>query len=282
VSPVSRPVMLLGSLVLALVAGCSSSSGKPETAPESSPGVSASSTPPDSAPPEEASPQVGSCHQLSVSEATDPVDAGAPVPCRRPHTSVTTKVGQLSPVVDGHLLAADSRTVRAQIEEACPEAPDAYVGGDQTARRLSRFKVVWFSPSLEEADAGANWYRCDVVAVRSEGRLVLLPAKLKGVLDQKGALDRFGTCGTEAPDAKGFASVVCSQEHSWRAVDVVDLPADARYLAKEVAATGDAACKDVAAERAGGELKYTWSFEWPTRTQWASGQRYGYCWVPEG
>jgi hypothetical protein len=217
-----------------------------------------------------------------VSEATDPVDATGPVPCRRPHTSVTIKVGELSPVADGHLLAVDSQTVRAQIAKACPDSPGAFVGGDRTTQRLSRFEVVWFSPSLEQADAGANWYRCDVVALRSEGQLVPLPTRLKGVLDQAGALDRFGTCGTAAPDEQSFTRVVCSERHTWRAVDVVELPRQARYLAKDVAATGDQACKDVAAERADGELKYTWSFEWPTRAQWAAGQRYGYCWVPEG
>lgn len=43
----------------------------------------------------------------------------------------------------------------------------------------------------------------------------------------------------------------------------------------------DSACEDIAAERANAELRYTWSFERPTRVQGASGRRYGYCWVPE-
>lgn len=148
-------------------------------------------------------------------------------------------------------------------------------------QRLSRFEVVWFSPSLEQADAGANWYRCDIVALRSPGALLPLPASTKSVLDRPGALDRFGTCGTAAPDQRGFDRVVCSARHSWRAVDIIDLPSGARYLATDVGAQGDAACKKVAATRANGSLKYTWSFEWPTRVQWAAGQRYGYCWVPE-
>ena len=61
---------------------------------------------------------------------------------------------------------------------------------------------------------------------------------------------------------------------------MVDLPGNTHYLAKSVTASGDASCKDVAAKRANGALKYTWSFEWPSRAQWATGQRYGYCWVP--
>jgi hypothetical protein len=261
--------------LLVVVAGCSSGEERARE-PEKSPAAAVSSAPP---PP--ADPAVGSCHALTVSEAADPVDPGGPVPCRGPHTSVTVKVGRISPLVDGHLLAVDSRTVRAQIAKACPDEPGPYVGGEPTTQRLSRFEVVWFAPSLEQADAGADWYRCDVVAVRSQGRLLRLPARLKGVLDQDGALDRYGTCGTSAPAARGFSRVVCSQRHSWRAVDVVELPRNARYLAKDVGATADSACKDVAAERANGALTYTWSFEWPTRAQWSTGQRYGYCWVPE-
>jgi hypothetical protein len=265
---------LVPLLVVVLAGGCSSA--KPEAAPEPSPSQSATST---AAAP--LVPQVGSCHELTLSEATEPVDSGGPVPCRRPHTSVTVKVGRIKPVVDGHLLAVDSRTVRDQITRACPTDPGPYVGGDQTAQRLSRLEVVWFSPSLEQADAGANWYRCDVVAVRTEGKLLPLPVRLKGLLDQAGALDRFGTCGTSAPDRPGFARVVCREPHTWRAVDVVELPKEARYDGKALAATGDSACKDIAAKLSNGGLKRTWSFERPTKVQWASGQRYGYCWVPQ-
>jgi hypothetical protein len=278
-SPTHRAAGLLAALLLVLATGCSSSSsGEPAAAAKSSPRASVTPEPP--AP---AAPATGSCHALTVREATDPVDAGRAVPCGRRHTSVTVKVGEVDPVVDGHLLAIDSRTVRAQIEDACPDTPGAYLGGDQTTKRLSRFEVVWFSPSLEQADAGANWYRCDIVAVRSDGRLLTLPTKLKGVLDQAGALDRFGTCGTAtAPTARGFERVVCSEPHRSRAISVVDLPKDARYRDKGVEADANTTCKAAAAAKAKGDLKYTWTFEWPTRAQWAAGQRYGYCWIPQG
>jgi hypothetical protein len=266
----TRLALLL--LVLPLVA-CSSEEKKPDAAP--SPSASATATP--STP---AIPRAGECHQLTAAQATEPVAAGRTVPCSDPHTAVTTKVGRLSLLADGHLLAIDSKTVRTQIADACPGTA-ALLGGDRTTQRLSRFEVVWFSPSLEEADAGADWYRCDVVAVKAQDKLLPLPPRLKGVLDRSGALDRYGTCGTAAPDKRNFKRVLCSDKHSWRAVDVVDLPADARYLAKDVAALGNSRCKDIASDRAGGALEFTWSFEWPTRAQWQSGQRYGYCWVPD-
>jgi hypothetical protein len=203
------------------------------------------------------------------------------VPCGRPHTTQTFKVGALAALFDGHLLAVDSPAVQARLGNTCLKALPAYVGGDQTTQRLARLGAVWFGPSLDQADAGADWYRCDVIGIRKENALITLPRKMKGALDAPDALDRFGTCGTAAPDAASFERVVCSERHSWRAVDVVDLPASTRYLAKDAAATGDSACKDVAAKRANGALKYTWSFEWPSRADWAAGQRYGYCWVPE-
>ena len=75
--------------------------------------------------------------------------------------------------------------------------------------------------------------------------------------------------------------MVCSERHTWRAVDVVELPTDTGYVAKELAATGDDACKVSPPTWPKGDLKRTWSFERPTRAQWAAGQRYGYCWVPQ-
>lgn len=266
----------LAALVMA-VGACSSGEEPKTTAKPSATPTTTSSTAPTPPP----APRVGSCHRLTLGQATRPVDAGRPVPCRGPHTSVTVKVGRIDQLDDGHLLAVDSATVRARIQEACPPDGLGYVGGDRTTQRLSRLEVVWFAPSLEEADAGADSYRCDVVGLAAAGRLMLLPAKVKGVLAQPGALDRFGTCGTKAPGERGFQRVACSRPHAWRAVGTYDFPPRTRYLGANAAAGGDAQCKDVAAARSGGATTYTWSFEWPTRVQWDAGQRYGYCWLPD-
>ena len=223
---------------------------------------------------------MGSCHALDLEAATAPVDTSAAVPCSGPHTTVTIKVGQLDQVADGHLLAVDSAAVRAQVARACPPTLGRYVGGDRTTQRLSRLLVVPFSPSLEQADAGAGWYRCDLVGLRSEGRLAPLPTRMRNALAKPGALDRFGTCGTAAPGSKGFARVICSQRHSWAAVKDVAIRAP-RYLDSAAGKRGDAACKGIAQARAKGALKFSWSFEWPTRAQWDDGQRWGYCWLPQ-
>ena len=234
-----------------------------------------------SAPPAPAAPKVDSCHRLSFDEAAEPVDSSAPVPCRGAHTSVTTKVGRLAPLADGHLLAVDSRTVQAKIAKACPPTLGPYVGGDQTTQRLSRLKIVWFSPTVEQADAGANWFRCDVVGIRSDDQLLALPPTMKRRARRPRGPRPLRHLRDDRPPARGFQPVACSVQHTWRAVDVVDLPSNARYLDKAASATAEASCKDTASERAGGALTFEYSFVWPTRVEWAAGQRYGYCWVPE-
>jgi hypothetical protein len=276
----ARTRLLLAALVACATAGAvalgvhDARDGEPSGA--KTPAATVPSTPAAPAPP----PRTGGCHRLTFSEAAAPTDSTEAVPCRSAHTSVTIHVGRLDPVVDGHLLAIDSPTVQAQLAERCPRRLPAYVGGSETARRLSRLAVVWFGPTVAEADRGARWYRCDLVALAGRDALVPLPRHMRGVLDRPGALDRWGTCGTRAPDADGFERVVCSRPHRWRAVDVIPLPRGARFLGKAATATANDRCQAIATARANGALKYSWSFEWPTRQQWNDGRRYGYCWVP--
>jgi hypothetical protein len=262
---------LLAVLALA-AAGCTTDkqSSRPKSPAE-----------PSSAPAAPAAPKVGSCHNLSFAQATAVVDSRKPVRCGDPHTSITYRTGQIDLTQDGHLLAVDSQAARARFAKACAPRLGRYLGGSTSAVRLSRFEAVWFGPSVEQADAGATWYRCDVVLVRSEGKLLRLPRSVKGVLADASGLDRYGTCGTASPDSKSFHKVVCSQRHSWRAIDDLDIDPKARYLGKGASAAGDSACKSRAEARAKGALRYSWSFAWPTRQQWDDGVRYGLCWVPD-
>ncbi len=270
---------VVAGVTAALLAGCTGGPGPGES---DDPPAAASPTPSaePSRTPAPAPPEVGGCHRLTLAEATAPVDTTGPVGCRTRHTAVTVAVGRLPLLASGHLLAVDSRQVRQRVADACPPSLLRRAGGDETTRRLSRLRVVWFTPSLEQADAGADRYRCDLVAVRDEDRLLPLPARVTGLLDRPRSLDTFGTCGTAAPDARGFRRIACADPHRWRAVDTVDLPRAARHLDPAVTRRGKAACEDVAAARADGELRYSWAFEWPTRAQWREGQRWGWCWVP--
>jgi hypothetical protein len=207
------------------------------------------------------------------------------VPCSRPHTARTYAVGTLDAVVDGHLLAVDSRRVRAQPARACPPRLTSFLGGSTQDRRLSMLRGVWFTPTVAESDAGADWYRCDVIALSGDGRLALLRGALAGILDRPGA-ERFAMCGTTAPGRPAFERVTCARPHAWRAVRSVGLAAtargDGRYPgAAVVRDAGRSTCRDVGQRAAAGGLTFSWGYEWPSAAQWSGGQTYGLCWVPD-
>lgn len=264
---------MLAAVVLATVlTGCSSDAPSARESSTDRPTVAATPSP---APPERA------CYDLELADAAKPTSDATPVPCRRRHTAVTIHVGTVDPVADGHLLAVDADRVQQQIASRCRARMAAVVGGSDETRRLSRLTVVWFSPTLADSDAGARWFRCDVVALAGRDRLAPLPRSVRGLLAGDGALDRFGTCGTASPASKRFQRVICSQGHAWRAQASVDLAAGATYLGKAAGAEADAACRDVATRLAPDILRIQWSVEWPTKVQWDEGQRYGYCWTPD-
>jgi hypothetical protein len=274
----TRRVAVVAAVLAALVAvtGCSSGSPKSSASSSSSP-TPAPTTSATTAPPPPVAPTVGTCHRLSVVSATHPTDATPAVPCTKRHTAVTYFVGRFNPVVDGHLLAVDSNAVQAQLADRCPRRLPAYLGGSPEDRRLARFRAVWFGPTVAEGDAGAQWFRCDVVAVGSPGRLARLDGTVEHVLDQSGALDHYGTCASTAPATKGFRHLICSHRHSWQAIATVDLHG-VRFHGKGAQSSAENTCNDQGANRANGALKYSTGFEWPSRAQWDAGQRYGFCW----
>ncbi len=280
---------LVALTAAALVSGCSG--GAPETPARSestsaattrsvSPSATATPRAPVVVPP---APRNAACYRLTRRQLTRPTNSSTPVPCTGAHTARTIHVGTLDTVVDGHAVTDDSDTVQRQIATTFPRRLAAYVGGSPTERNLSRLHVVWFSPTLRQSDRGARWFRCDLVAFGTGESLLDLPRRdrLSGVLDRPGALDTFGLCGTAAPGSSGFERVACGLDHSWRAVDTIALTGGRRYPGVDaVRRIGDARCKAAARSRADNALRFTYGWEWPTAGQWASGQHFGYCWVP--
>ncbi len=155
------------------------------------------------------------------------------------------------------------------------------MGGSLDDRRLSMLRPVWFTPTVEQSDAGASWFRCDVVALAADGELASLAGKVAGVLDTAEGRDRYGMCATDQPGAKDFKRVICSRDHSWRAIAVVPLRAGPYPGSGTVRAAGQAPCRDAGASVAADSLNYQWGYEWPTAQQWKDGQRYGRCWAPD-
>lgn len=267
---VRRTATFLSAITLLVtVAGCSS-----DPAPESDPATQSAAQPPPAAP------VAGSCYEMSFDEAVAPTGDSQPVDCSAAHTTETVYVGTLDPVVDGHLLAIDSEHVQRQVARACPAQLLDYLGGNLRNLRLSMVRPAWFTPTVEESDAGAMWFRCDGVLLASSAELAHLDGTLRGALSGTGLADRFAMCGTAAPDAKDFKRVPCSADHSWRAIDVVGFKSK-KYPGKDVVRNaGQARCEDAGAAIAEDPLTFKWGYEWPTKDQWRAGQKFGRCWAP--
>ena len=273
------PAVLPAVLLAVLLAGCSDSSS-PSSSPSSSapPSSSSAATTVESADAAAVPrPVKNGCHGLSYEEAVAPVVGGTDASCRKPHTSQTYKIGRLPLLAAGHLVAVDSPSVQAEVASTCTSLLGQHVGGSPEDLRLSMVQAVWFTPSVEDAAAGADWFRCDVVALATTGRLASLPRSSKGIV---GASDRFAMCGTAPPDAASFERVPCSAQHSWVAASTVPLSGKSYPSAAAAGNQMEAACRSAARARADDPLDFTWSEERPSRDQWDAGQRYGICWVP--
>ena len=277
------PVLLAALLAPVALAGCTDSPDASDSA-ASSPSASPSSPPSASSPSPTAvvspeRPTKDGCHRLTYDEAISPVVAGTDVPCRQEHTSQTYKIGRLDLVEDGHLLAVDSPDVQAEVARTCSSLLGDHVGGSVEDRRLSMVQAVWFSPSVEDAAAGADWFRCDVVVLATAGELLPLPRDSRGLVASS---DRFAMCSTAEPGSAAFERVPCGVgSHAWRAVSTVDLPGSSYPTAARAGSRMESACRSAARAQADDPLDFTWSEERPTEAQWDAGQRYGICWVPD-
>ena len=261
------------ALVLALV-GCSS--GSETSAPVSSPGSddpapSATETVVADPGPR---PRVGECHALSWRQALAPEAQVDPVRCREPHTAQTFAVGRLD--LDSGALAVGSAEVQRRVQRTCTDRLPHHLGASPRELRLSMAQVVWFTPDVEQVGAGASWFRCDVVVVAAQRKLLRLPRRTKGW----GATPAIAMCATAEPGTAGFARVTCGSRHSWVAVSTVDLPGARLPRRQQVRARMDQVCRDAARTRASDPLSFAWSQESPTQEQWDAGRRYGICWTP--
>lgn len=267
----------MAGVVLLGVTGACTGEEQPGDSPRTRDPAASQTTAPAPAPP----PAVGACYDLAFDAAVAPTSDVEPTDCARPHTSETVAVGTIDAVVGGHLLAVDSEHVQEQVASACPQQLIKYVGGTPRNLRLSMIRPTWYTPTVEQSDEGADWYRCDAVVLAGADQLAKVTGSLKGALRRARPRPQHAMCGTAAPDAKDFRRVPCSAKHSWRAIDVVTFKDGAYPGLKKVRAAGRARCEDAGADVAEDPLDFKWGYEWPTKAQWDTGQTYGRCWAPD-
>ena len=269
----ARAVAVVAAVLL--TAGCTSSGSDDPPAASPSPAESTATAPPE---PEQPRPKTGQCHRLSPRTAVAPTHPARPVACRRNHTAQTFFVGTLDLSPGGTPVSIDAPEVQRQMAATCPKRLLRHLKITPKELRLTMARAIWFTPTVEDAAAGADWFRCDLVVVAAPDVLMRLPRRTAG----SGDLPGFAMCATAEPGTKQFRRVACARKHAWTAIATVDLPGKALPNPQAASARMEPACRDAAREHADDPLAFRWSEERPTKQQWRAGQRYGICWVPAG
>jgi hypothetical protein len=262
-----------------LIASCSGSGGPGDAAdgPSESAGSSSSAPPPDPPPPP---PAVDDCRNLSYGDISRYSNDTPTIRCSKEHTAYTYGVEELPPAVAFDGVEIQNDAVQAAAARKCKSTFPSFIGGDGETRALARLTVTYFLPRQAGFDAGAHWVRCDVVAAEGPNSLAPLPKNLEGFLDKDNALDQYGVCSKGDPGAAGAVLVMCSQPHTYRAVEAIELgrrgapyPGQAKTLKD-----GKEQCQEFVADLLGVSGGFTYAWTYPSSTDWEAGQRYGYCW----
>lgn len=227
-------------------------------------------------------PAVGECRNLGYGDISVFTDDTSPVACANRHTAYTFDVKDLPEDIAFTGVQVENDAVQGFAGDSCRTSFARFIGGDSADRALSRLTVTYFVPDQRHFDLGAHWVRCDVIALKSANVLAELPRRLGGILDGKTSPARFGVCSRAEPGTTpGAALVMCSEDHSYRALAALRLGGtDAPYPGEQIAKVdGRQRCEDFVDEALGPGGGYTYTWTYPLPSDWQTGQRFGYCWL---
>lgn len=257
--PVPRALGLVASLVLVagLVAGCG------EDEPEA-----VSTTPPED----------GACRVLDADDVALASNDGDTVDCTDPHTAETFLVEELP--ADLHDLDPDDSAIGAHVYDTCSEEFEAFLQADESAVMRSIVSWAWFRPSDEEWDAGARWFRCDVIGGGEQLTDYRdLPETAAGLLEGMPP-DEWMVCA-QGKTVDGSPKVPCSEPHTWRAVTTIKVgEADEEYPGDRIVeVTTRDFCSDSVGAWLGYPASYDFGYTWFKQAEWEAGNRRSVCWA---
>jgi hypothetical protein len=226
-----------------------------------------------------APPEIGACRVLEPADVGASFDDSPTVDCDRPHTAETFAVGTFPSSLDS--VRVKDKALGAFIYRTCNRRFQAFLGGDESTVMRSLLTWAWFRPSQEAWDAGARWYRCDVVSGSEESeRLRRLPTTARNLLAAPPP-DEWMTCAV-GEQVSGSRKVPCSRPHDWRAVTTIKVPGDedAPYPGDRVV---EVRTRDYCSDSVGAWLNYPVDYEFGytyfRRAEWKAGNRRSICWA---
>ena len=272
-----------------LVSGCSggddtaadtATSGDPSvsTSADASTGAAATTRTP---PPPPDAPAIDVCRLLSAAQVALFSDESKGGSCARRHTAYTFAVGAVPADVALPGVNIQNDAVQDAAAASCQSKFRRFIGGNPETRALSRLDSTYFLPTQRDFDRGAHWVRCDIVAYRNSTVLAELPDQsLEGFLDRPRALDSYGVCARGEPGEAKTSLVTCDQDHEFRAVDALRLGTKTTAYPgrSDTLATGSEQCKERISKLLELEGGFVYAYTFPSASDWADGQRFGYCW----
>ena len=223
-------------------------------------------------------PDLDACRMLSPDDVSHPSNSTDPVSCDQPHTAQTYAVGSL-PATFAHA-SYDDVGVRAYAYQTCSRRFITFTGADESLAMRSILSWAWFRPSRAAWDAGARWYRCDVIGGGDQTRAYVdLPARTKGLLLGR-PKDEWMVCAQGAT-VSGSVKVPCTEKHDWRAVTTIVLGSSGDTYPGDRAV--QARTRDFCSKSVGAWLDYPvdydFGYSWFHVAEWNAGNRRSVCWA---
>ncbi|WP_017934785.1 hypothetical protein [Nocardioides sp. Iso805N] len=201
-------------------------------------------------------PKVGECHAMSLKRVGDYADPRKPVPCSKPHTSITFGVAQ----VQTPLAGLSQPLLTSMGTDACTKLEIQTLGRSVIRRATTVYDFLFFQPTVAQMQAGAEWFRCDLV-IFAPTRLLPMPKHLSHPAIPKHRSDSTERCLTSA-----YYGTPCSTKHAYRPIHVVQFKPVAYPTRSERREAGAVLCPD-----------RTRHVGWSPEATWRAGDRFLVC-----
>lgn len=208
-------------------------------------------------------PKVGTCHQLTEADVYGMSTEAATVDCDDPHNSYTYHVGRLA--------NAAEETPGTFARQKCRELLPDVVGLPAEALAPTSFDLAAFQPSVEQEEAGASWFRCELVAHSEGWAFKELPPGEPPYFNGTAVPDTYRSCIDAT--RTGNARVTCDMRHTHRWSGSFAGPKE-MPTSRGLVSIAERRCPEIA------DTKH-WYAAWPQQRDWDAGLRVISCYTPE-
>ena len=224
-------------------------------------------------------PELGACRLLTPEDVAAPSNSLDSVDCAEDHTSETYAVGPLPAELSA--AAYDDPDIGAFAYRTCSKAFMSFLGADESLAMRTLLSWAWFRPSEEAWDAGAHWYRCDLVGGTEDATdFVTLPETARGLMSSGVPDDGWMACvnGEAVP---GAPRIPCSEDHTWRAVTTIKVGGETDPYPGDrlVEVTTRDFCDESVSAWLDYPLQYKFAYTWFHQAEWRTGNRRSICWA---